>query len=389
LRGRPATAVVALAFLLTMLGTTMPTPLYPIYEREIGFGEVIVTVIFAAYALGVIAALVLFGRFSDQLGRRAVLLPGLGLAMISSAVFLIPGGLAALFAGRILSGLSAGIFTGTATATITDLAPEGRVQRYSLLAAAVNMIGLGLGPPLAGALAQYAPAPLRLPYIVHLALVVVVSVFLWSISEPAQTPDGPVSLRPQRLLVPPQVRGVFVRAAIAGFAGFAVTGLFTGVSPAFLGQVLHISDHLVIGLVVFALLGSSTIGQVASSWLPGHPALLGGCAALVVGVLVVGAAVALASLALLVVGAVLSGLGLGLSFRTGLTAVSAGSPADQRSEVQSSFFMVLYVAISLPVIGAGLLAMAFGLVTAAVTFSLIVAALAAIAFVSLLRRGEA
>jgi MFS family permease len=371
-----------------MLGATLPTPLYPIYERELGFGGVMVTLIFAAYAVGVVASLVLFGRLSDQVGRRAVLLPGLALAAISSAVFLIPGNVETLFVGRVLSGLSAGIFTGTATAALSDLAPEGRHLRYSLLAAVVNMLGLGLGPVVAGALAQYAPAPLFLPYLVHIVLVLLVGVVLLAVAEPITPAEGPVSWRPQKISVPPEVRGVFVSAAIAGFAGFAVLGLFTAVSPSFVGQVLHISNHLVTGLVVFALLGPSAVGQVLSSRMAHRPALLVGCVGLVVGVLVVGLAVALASLWLLVVGAAIAGLGQGMSFRTGLTAVSAGSPPERRSEVASSFFLVLYIAISLPVIGEGLAAAAFGLVASAVVFSIIVAVLAAVAFVSLLRRRD-
>ncbi len=172
-----------------MLGATLPTPLYPIYEQELGFGGVMVTCIFAAYAVGVAAALLLFGRLSDQVGRRAVLLPGLVLAAVSSAVFLIPGDVPTLFVGRVLSGISAGIFTGTATAALVDLAPEGRQQRYSLLAAVVNMLGLGLGPVLAGVLAQYAPEPLYLPYAAHIVLVLVVGVALFAIAEPI-TPSG-------------------------------------------------------------------------------------------------------------------------------------------------------------------------------------------------------
>jgi len=369
-----------------MLGATLPTPLYPIYERDLGFGGVMVTCVFAAYAVGVAAALVLFGRLSDQVGRRKVLLPGLVLAAVSSAVFLIPDDVPTLFVGRVLSGLSAGIFTGTATATLVDIAPEGRQHRYSLLAAAVNMLGLGLGPVLAGVLAQYAPAPLFLPYAVHIVLVLVVGVALFAIAEPTTPSEGPVSFRPQRVSIPPEVRGVFVRAAIAGFAGFAVLGLFSAVSPSFLAQVLHISDHLVTGLVVFTLLGASTLGQLASTRLGERPALLVGCAALVVGVLVVGLSVALASLWLLIVGAVVAGVGQGMSFRAGLAAVSAGSPPERRSEVASSFFLALYVAISLPIIGEGIASAAFGLVASAVAFSVIVAVLAATALVSLLRR---
>lgn len=380
--------MIAAAFLITMLGATMPTPLYPIYERELGFGGLMVTLIFAAYAVGVTAALLLFGRLSDQLGRRALLIPGLVLAVVSSAIFLIPDSVTALFVGRVVSGLSAGIFTGTGTAAIAELAPAGSHRRYSLLAAAVNMLGLGLGPVLAGALAQYAPAPLVLPYLTHIVLVIVVGLAMLAVAEPTRPTQGRVTWRPQRVSVPPEVRGVFVRAATAGFAGFCVLGLFTAVSPSFLAQVLHISDHLVDGLVVFALFGASTIGQAVSSWLRDRPALLAGTAALVVGVVGVGAGVGTGSLALFVVGAVVAGLGQGMSFRAGLGAVSQGSPAARRSEVASSFFLVLYVGISLPVIGVGFAAQGFGLVAAGVAFSALVALLAVVAFVSLIRQPE-
>ena len=97
---RTGTWLVAAAFLVTMVGTTMPTPLYPLYEQELGFGGLMVTVVFATYAVGVLAALLLVGRLSDQVGRKAVLLPGIGVAAASSLVFLIPGSLPALFAGR-------------------------------------------------------------------------------------------------------------------------------------------------------------------------------------------------------------------------------------------------------------------------------------------------
>ncbi|GAA4860863.1 MFS transporter [Actinomycetospora straminea] len=381
--------VVALAFLVTMLGATLPTPLYPIYEQELGFGGVVVTLVFATYAVGVMLALLFFGRLSDQLGRRAVLLPGLALAAVSSAVFLVPDSVPALFAGRVLSGLSAGIFTGTATAALVDLAPAGRQSRYSLAAACVNMLGLGLGPVVAGALAEYLPAPLSLPYAVHIGMVLVVGAFLWRVVDPTERTDGPVSWRPQRVAVPPEVRGVFVRAAIAGFAGFAVLGLFTAVSASFLGQVLGVRDHLVTGLVVFTLLGASTIGQIASSRLPERRSLLVGCAALVVGAAGVGSALALASLALLVAGAAVAGVGQGMSFRAGLGAVNAGSPPERRSEVASSFFLVLYVGISLPVVGEGVASAAFGPVTAGVVFAGIVALLALVAFVSLLLQRRA
>jgi predicted MFS family arabinose efflux permease len=381
-----AQALVAAAFLVTMLGATLPTPLYPIYEQELGFGGLMVTVVFATYAVGVLAALLVVGRLSDQLGRKAVLFPGLAVAAASSLVFLIPHSLPALFAGRLLSGVSAGVFTGVATAAIIDLAPATGRARAGLLAASVNVLGLGLGPVVAGVLADHAPHPLVLPYLLHVALVAVAAVGLAAVPEPVVRRPGRVRLQIQRVGVPDDVRPTFVRAAVSGFAGFAVLGFFTAVSPLFLGQVLHESRHLVTGLTVFALLGSATVGQVASSRLPERTSLLGGCLALAAGTVVVAVGLMTALLPVVLIGAVVAGLGHGASFRAGLQAVTGAAPADRRSEVSSSYFIVLYVAISIPVIGVGAGAQVFGLVPTAVVFAGIVALLAVGAFVSLLRR---
>src|SRR5947209_12476785 len=161
--GRPAAfAASAYAFAVTMLGTTLPPPLYSLYRERFGFSELMITVIFATYAAGVIAALLLVGRLSDEIGRRPVLLPGLAFSALSAVAFLLAQGLAPLLIGRVLSGISAGIFTGTATAMLVDLAPPDRPGRGTLVATAANMLGLGCGPLLAGLLAQYASDPLRL-----------------------------------------------------------------------------------------------------------------------------------------------------------------------------------------------------------------------------------
>ncbi len=378
---RFAFPLVGYAFAVTMLGTTLPTPLYPLYQRDIGFSGLMVTVIYAVYAVGVIGALLGFGQLSDQIGRRRALLPGLLLSALSAMVFLIGGGLPALFAGRILSGLSAGIFTGTATAALVDFAPDGRRGRATLVATLVNMGGLGLGPLLAGLLAEYAVAPLRLPFIVDLALLVPAVLAVLVMPEPVDVRGG-VRLRLQRLRVPPEVRPIFIPAAFVGFAGFAVLGLFTAVAPAFLGEILHLPNHALTGVVVFAVFAASAVGQLALGVFPGRSALLAGSLGLIAGIGTVAAGLGLESLAVLVVGGMVAGLGQGLSFRAGLTAITGGTPSDRRAEVTSSFFVVVYVALSVPVIGVGLAAQGIGLQSAGIAFAAVVAALAAVTLVT-------
>jgi MFS family permease len=184
-------------------------------------------------------------------------------------------------------------------------------------------------------------------------------------------------LRPQALRVPREMRSTFIEAALAGFAGFAVHGLMTAVTPDFLGQELGVTSRAIVGLVVFALFAASLAGQFALEFVPERVAIPSGAGALIVGMGSLALSLAVSSLALLVLGAVIAGFGQGLSFRGGLTQVNERSPAAQRGAVASSFFVVMYIAISLPVIGEGVLAQAVGLRPAGLTFAALVAALSA------------
>jgi hypothetical protein len=239
------------------------------------------------------------------------------------------------------------------------------------------MGGLGCGPLLAGVLSELAGSPLRLTFWVDLAVLVPATLGIWAMPEPVETIDRP-RLRPQLPKVPSQMRAIFIRAALAGFAGFAVLGLFTAVSPAFLGQDLGVTNRAAVGAVVFAVFAASTAGQVTLPLLGEARALPIGCALLIAGMGVLALSLGLSSLALLVTGGVIAGLGQGLSFRAGLTSLNARAPAEHRAAVASSFFVVAYVAISLPVIGEGGLAQASGLRPAGFAFTAVVAALSAI-----------
>jgi MFS family permease len=199
----------------TMLGTTLPTPLYVIYQARCHFSAAIVTVTFAVYAASVMATLLLAGRSSDQAGRKPVLAVALGASALSAVVFILAPDVGALIAARIVSGLSAGLITGTATAALTEMVPASGSRRASLAATAANMGGLGLGPLIAG------------------------------------------------LGVPERGRDEFIAAGVAGFAAFALLGLFAALAPTFLGGVLHEDSHAVQGGVVFLLLAVGTVTQLA------------------------------------------------------------------------------------------------------------------------------
>ncbi|MEU6890191.1 MFS transporter [Streptomyces sp. NPDC046557] len=356
-------------FAIGMAGTTLPTPLYGLYRQELGFSELMVTLVFAAYAVGVIFTLLVAGGYSDDAGRRPVLFYALGLGALSAVCFLLEGGLPLLFAGRVLSGFSAGLLSGVGTVAVLELAPPERKARAGLVATAANMGGLGCGPLLSGVLAEYAPSPLVLPFVIHLALLAVAGAVVLALPETVDDADRWTRLRPRGLSVPASIRGVFVPCALAAFAGFALLGLFTSLAPSFLAETLGVHNLAVVGLVVFSVFLASTVGQ----WLVGHMpvarALPLGCLILVVGLLLVAASLWAESLALLVAGAVCGGLGQGVAFRAGLSAVGDAAPAAHRGATISSFFVVAYTGISLPVVGVGALTLWLGLVGAGLTFS--------------------
>ncbi|MHA4816094.1 MFS transporter [Streptomyces aculeolatus] len=366
---RPGYLTAAGVFAVGMLGTTLPTPLYGLYRQQIGFSELIVTVVFAVYAVGVIAALLVAGDFSDILGRRPILLCAAALAAASALFFVFEQGLPQLFAGRVLSGFSAGLFSGTATAAVLDLAPPGRRARAAFAATAANMGGLGLGPLLSGTLAQYAPWPLKLPFLVHLALLAVAATAIWALPETVHRTRPRPALRSQGMTIPPAVRGVFAPSALAAFAGFSVLGVFTAVAPDFMATVLGVHNLAVVGAVVFSVFCASTAGQLLMGSVGPVKALPLGCVVLVLGLLLIGASLLAESLPILVLGAVAGGAGQGLSFRAGLTLIGAAAPELQRSATLSAFFVFAYVGISLPVVGVGALTLELGVRDAGLVFA--------------------
>lgn len=378
---RFAFPLLAYAFAAIMVGTTLPTPMYSLYAEQMNFSVLTTTVVYATYAGGVLFALLVFGRWSDVIGRRPVLLAGVIFALTSAAVFLCADNVSLLLVGRVLSGLSAGVFTGTATAAVIEAAPPNWHTRAAAVATIANVGGLGAGPVIAGVLVQYAPHPLQLSFILHMALALLAGIAVLVVPETSQRVG---SIGFQRLSVPAEVRPVFVIAGLAAFAGFSVTGLFMAVAPSFVADVVGIDNDALAGLVAASIFAASAVAQIGAKGVAPQRAVAIGCAVLVAAMAIVVVALYLSSLAGLVAAGLVAGVGHGMTFSRGLAAVVERTPAARRAEVSSTYFVVAYVAISLPVVGEGLAAEAWGLRTAGVSFAVAVAILAGVCLAAIL-----
>lgn len=384
---RRAGALLACAFACVMLGTTLPTALYPSYQARFGFGGATVTAVYAIFAAGILGALLLVGPASDVIGRKRVLLPGLALAALSSALFLAAaamddGGLALLLTARLLSGMSAGIFTGTASATLTDLAGGDRAVQAGLVGAVATLGGAGLGPLLAGLVAQWGPAPLTTVFAVHLGLLALAAVAVAAIPETVRrTPGGFSPLWPR---VAPPARAAFASATLAAFAGFAVSGLFVAVTPALLAELGH-HDPALTGGIVSAMFAAGAAATIASARVRTDRALLAGTALLVVALAVLLIALGERSTGWLIAAAATAGASQGIGFRAALATVAAATPVPDRGRATSAFFAVAYVGgVSVPVLGVGIAGEQLGLIPAGEAF---VAVIASLAIGALLRLG--
>jgi MFS family permease len=352
---------VASAFLVVMAFSTLPSPLYGLYQQRDGFSSFTVTVIYGAYAIGVIAALLLAGHVSDWHGRRRVLLPAIATSIVSAAIFLLWRDLPGLILARIVNGLSVGAVTATATAWLAELhgrgRPESSPQRAQLVATAVNLGGLGTGPLVSGFIAQWAGGdPLTVPYVVFLVALVVALAIVAPAPETRDRLDPMPAYRIQRVSVPQDARGAFMAAAAGAFIAFGALGLFTGLAATFLVGTLHHTSHALAGVSVFVLFAGGVILQVALAAAAPRRILAIGGAAMIAGLVLTALAVWLPapSLALFLAGGTLTGAGAGAVFKGTVGTVISITPPATRAEALAGLFLAGYVGLSLPVVGAGI-----------------------------------
>jgi len=368
--------MLAVVLTVTMLGTTLPTPLYDIYQSRWHFSAAMVTVTFAVYAAAVIGTLLLAGRSSDQAGRKPVLAAALGASAVSTVVFIVAPDVGALIAARIVSGISAGLVTGTATATLTELAPASAGRKVSLVAPAANMAGLGLGPLVAGLFAQYAPDPTTLVFEVYLGVLAVAALILLVVPETVRVRTRP-ALHFAGLGIPERGRAEFIAAGVAGFAAFALLGLFTSLVPGFIAGELHQSSHAVQGAVVFLLLAVGTVTQVVLSRFARNRVILAGLTLFIAALGLILAALDESSMGLFLAGTVAGGVASGAIFLGSVATANRLAPADRRGQALSAFFVACYAGLIIPVVGVGVLSGFTGTFTAVLTFSILLAVLGA------------
>lgn len=368
--------LVTYTLFLLLVGATIPTPLYPIYQGRFGFSAGVLTVVFAAYMVMALFSLITFGPLSDRVGRRRVLLPALGLAAMGSVVFVFAQGVGWLLVARVLQGLGVGATLGTAVATLTELEPRGDHGRAARVGATAAVGGLAIGPLASGVFAEYGPWPTALVFVLHLGLLVPALLGVWVMPETVkETTLGGASLLPQRLSVPRGIQRPFALAAVAAFGAFSVVAVYMSLGPSVTDKLLRVDSQMAAGAVVFALMGTSAIGQLGFGGWPIRRAIVVGPVLLAAGLALIVIALRQESVLLFVAGTIVSGLGHGLAFLGSQQLVDWMAPESSRGAIFSAYYVFIYLGAALPALGVGFGADAVGFLAAVVTFAIVIGTL--------------
>jgi hypothetical protein len=379
-RRRSHLGFLAFVLLCFFAASSAPTPLYHLYQQAWGFSSALLTLIFAVYALSLLATLLVFGSLSDYLGRRPVIFLGLLLEIVSMLVFITATDVSGLILARVLQGVATGIATSALGAAMLD----SDAQQGPLLNSITPMFGMALGALGTSALVAYAPLPMALAYGLLLTAFVGQALYLLRVAETVTPQPGVLKTLRPRLAVPAQARSTLLLVLPADIAAWALGGFFLSLAPSLLAAATGSTSVLNGGFAVAALTISGALSIHNLRLRAPRLALRVGCSFLAIGVSVILAAVNIGSLWLFFAGAVVAGVGFGASFLGALRLLLPLAHAHERGALMAAFLALSYLAFCVPALIAGACVKTMGLVTTTNVYGGVVVLLAVSALAGLL-----
>jgi MFS family permease len=342
------------------------TPLYVHWQRQFAFSSTAMTVIFSAYIGGLIAALLVAGQLSDRFGRRAVLAPGFLLAILACVLFSTAASVPALVAARFLTGLGVGIGVSAGMAAVVEAGGPERKRQASQAASMAMVLGAGLGPLLAGTLAQLMADPAPTIFITELLLLAT------ALAVALRLPKSPAAAGKLvwRLPSVQQKHRQDLLSGIAVFApGITATSFVLSLGPSLLSRLLHVSSPLIAGGTACLMFMSATGVQLLVKHLPIRTILLLGAAATVLSMMAMTTAIQLGAPIPLLLAAVLAGMGQGMGQLGGLSAIGMRVPDAQRAQAISLLNIGAYIPAGLLPVASGFLIDRIGMAAGATAFA--------------------
>jgi MFS family permease len=378
-----ATTLIAVITAMTFAASgAAPTTLYQRYQETFGLTPFILTVIFGAYVLSLLGALLTVGSLSDYIGRRPAILAALSLNVAAMLMFITADSAATLIAARAVQGFATGLATATLGATIMDTDRS----RGPVLNSVTAFTGLTVGSLGGGALVTYAPDPQQLVYAVLLVMSAAEALLLWYMPETVTPKPGALASLQPHVSVPARARRALVQVTPVTIASWALGGFYFSLMPSLVRVATGVTLPIVGGLVVSALTFSGAIAVLSLRGTSARRILSGGIPALVSGVTITLAGVQLQHVSLMLVGTIVAGIGFGAAFSGSMRTVMPHAEAHERAGLLSAFYVEGYLSFSMPAILTGLVAPIAGLPLAADVYGAVVIVLA-LGSLAMLRSG--
>ncbi|MDF3293035.1 MFS transporter [Streptomyces silvisoli] len=369
-----------------LAASSAPTPLYALYQAAWHFSAMTLTVVFSAYALALLVALLTAGTLSDHLGRRPVLAGALLAQAVAMAIFATAQGVPALIAARILQGLATGVATSAAGAALLDFEAPNRPGRATVANSITPVAGMAVGVLAATALVQYAPAPTRTVYLVLLLLFTAQAAAVLLTPETARpNPGAWRSLRPT-ITVAAASRPAMALAGPGIVAAWALGGFYSSLGPSLARLIAPHAARATGGLVFFTLTAAAGLAGHAARALPARIVSLVGTAFLIPGALLTLSGPQLHSLLALFTGTALAGAGFGAVTQGALRLLLPPAAPGERAGTLAAYYVLSYLAMSIPAVLAGLLTNLYGLQTAVSLYAVTVILLTLIGLTRAVRR---
>ncbi|HIE6454875.1 TPA: MFS transporter [Serratia marcescens] len=346
----------ALALMSALLNSSAPTPLYPLYQQQLALSSVSLTVVYGAYAAGVLIALFGVGNLSGKVkDLRSMIVPALLVVLSGALLFARADTFAMILMARLLAGVGTGALTGAANIALVRFGPRDGGKNAALIATLSFTTGLALGPIFSGIALQTGFHPTTLPFVFIMVIAAVAALgvmFSWPRGVvTAPTHAAPAATEKSSLLDGLRATGgKFYVCAGALFICWALAASILAIGPSVAETLLGLHARGVFGYAIAVYLLIAGISQILSRRLNARHSLLFGCLAQVLAAVVFAVAIQWHSLWLAAAGLVVAGYAYGAIFVGSATLVNLISPPASHARLLSLFYVIAYIANWVPIL---------------------------------------
>lgn len=380
----PARWFLAFVIIIFTAASSVPTPMYQLYQQNWHFSPTMLTLVFAIYVLTLLISLLVFGSSSDFVGRKPVIFAALIIEIAAMTLFITAENLPMLLTARAVQGFA----TGLATAALGAALFDNDHHKGPITNSIAPLLGLASGAVIAGVLVEYAPMPLHLSYIGLMLLMIVLALFLWGLPETAARRPGVLKSLTPRVFVPPAARSTMLEIAPANGSAWALGGFYLSLAPSVIASATNAPPSLSGGIAVACLMLSGAVSVLFAQKRQPAYALLAGTFIQTLGIAVSVSGIGLGMLWLFLAGSLLAGFGFGASFLGSVRTLLPRAQPHERGGLMAAFYVMSYLSFCIPALLAGRMVSVFGLVRTAEGYGIVLVFVTLLALILQIRRRQ-